>query len=70
MELGKSFTKEELQEVLGLTRKGFINYQEKALVVLAKQVGKVNMVKWQDKDCEEFMELCMQEATRLMKEDL
>lgn len=46
MELGKSFTKEELQEVLGLTREGFRKYQKKAIAVLAQQVGKVNMVKW------------------------
>lgn len=70
MELGKSFTKEELQEVLGLTREGFRKYQKKAIAVLAQQVGKVNMVKWQDMDCMDFKALCVKEATRLMEEDI
>jgi hypothetical protein len=61
---------EDLKSIINLNNRGFKSYQEKALAVIAKQVGKVNMVKWQDKECEEFTELCMKEAIRLMKEDL
>lgn len=70
MELGKSFTKEELQEALDLARKGFNNFKNKAIAVLAQQVGKVNMVKWQDMDCIDFKALCVKEAIRLLEEDV